>query len=77
MEKLEKSHSKTIDLKYQLQHVSQILAYLIHHILHHILNIILNISKEKRKKTDNPSVRIYVNKIENIITLKIKSGYYL
>ena len=25
---------------------------------------------------DNPSVRIYVNKIENRITFKIKSGYY-
>ena len=27
--------------------------------------------------TDNPSVRIYVNKIENKITFKIKTGYYL
>ena len=26
---------------------------------------------------DNPSVRIYVNKIENRITFKIKNGYYL
>ena len=29
------------------------------------------------KKTDNPSIRIYVNKIENRTTLKIKIGYYL
>ena len=29
------------------------------------------------KNVDNPSIRIYVNKIENIITFKIKSGYYL
>ena len=28
-------------------------------------------------KTDNPLIRIYVNKIENRITLKIKVGYYL
>ena len=28
-------------------------------------------------KTDNPSIRIYVNKIENRITFKIKTGYYL
>ena len=28
-------------------------------------------------KTDNPSIRIYVNKIENIITFRIKTGYYL
>ena len=29
------------------------------------------------KKTDNPSLRIYVNKIENRIRFKIKKGYYL
>ena len=27
--------------------------------------------------TDNPPIRIYVNKKENIIILKIKTGYYL
>ena len=27
--------------------------------------------------TDNPPIRIYVNKIENIITFKTKLGYYL
>ena len=26
---------------------------------------------------DNPSLRIYSNKIENIIIFKIKTGYYL
>ena len=26
---------------------------------------------------DNPPIRIYVNKIENRITSKIKRGYYL
>ena len=29
------------------------------------------------ENVDNPSIRIYVNKIENRITFKIKSGYYL
>ena len=29
------------------------------------------------EKTDNPSIRIYVNIIENRITFKIKRGYYL
>ena len=29
------------------------------------------------EKTDNPSIRIYVNKIRNRITFKIKTGYYL
>ena len=27
--------------------------------------------------TDNPSIMIYVNKIENRITFKTKTGYYL
>ena len=27
--------------------------------------------------TDNPSIMIHVNKIENRITFKIKAGYYL
>ena len=27
--------------------------------------------------TDNPSIMIYINKIENRITLKIKTRYYL
>ena len=26
---------------------------------------------------DNPSIKIYVNKIENRVTFKIKNGYYL
>ena len=29
------------------------------------------------KKVNNPSGRIYVNKIENRITFKIKTGYHL
>ena len=35
------------------------------------------IFKKHGKNIDNPSVRIYVNKIENRITFKIKNGYYL
>ena len=31
----------------------------------------------KKKSVDNPSIRIYVSRIENRITFKIKSGYYL
>ena len=36
-----------------------------------------NILKKHNENVDNPSVRIYVNKIENRITFKIKNGYYL
>ena len=35
------------------------------------------ILKTHGENTDNPSVRRYVNKIENRITFKIKTGYYL
>ena len=35
------------------------------------------ILKKQSESVDNPPIRIYVNKIENGITFKIKSGYYL
>ena len=33
--------------------------------------------KKHGEKTVNPSIRIYINKIENSITFKIKTEYYL
>ena len=65
-----------INLKYQIQHGVMHLTYLMDHILYQIFTIILSILK-KHEKTDNPSIRKYVNKIENRITFKIKTGYYL
>ena len=35
------------------------------------------ILKRHSENVDNPSIKIYVNKIENRITFKIKNGYYL
>ena len=35
------------------------------------------LKKKHREKTNNLSIRIYVNKIENRITFKSKTGYYL
>ena len=35
------------------------------------------ILKKHSENVDNPSIRIYVNTIENRITFKIKNGYYL
>ena len=53
------------------------LNYLMDHILYQKFKIILNIpSKNHEKITDNPSIRIYINKIENKVTFKIKPGYY-
>ena len=48
------------------------------HILYRIFKITLNISlKNHETVTDNPSVMIYINKIDNRIMFKIKMGYYL
>ena len=33
--------------------------------------------KKYSESVDNPSIRMYINKIENRITFKIKNGYYL
>ena len=47
-------------------------------ILYQIFKVILSISLKKHgEKTINSSIGIYVNKIENRITFKIKIGYYL
>ena len=35
------------------------------------------ILKKHNENVDNPSIKIYVNKIENRVTFKIKTGYYL
>ena len=54
------------------------LNYLMDHILYQIFKIILNLFFKKRKMvTDNPSVRININKIDYRTTSKIKTGYYL
>ena len=47
------------------------------HILHQIFNIILSIIKKHEAVTDNPQIRIHVNKIENRISFKIKTHYHL
>ena len=43
----------------------------------HIQNYFEYILKKYEEKTVNPSIRIYVNKIQNRIRFKIKTGYYL
>ena len=67
-----------MNLKYLLRHGMTNLNYLMDHVLYQIFKIILNISSKKHGgRTENPSVRIYINKIENKIKFKIKKGYYL
>ena len=64
-------------MRYQLRHGLECLNYLMDITLYKIFKIILNILKKHGEKIDNPSIRIYVNKIENRITFKLKTGYYL
>ena len=48
------------------------------HILYQQFKIILSVFLKKHgENINNPSVRIYLNKIENRVTFKIKTGYYL
>ena len=64
-------HKKVIQknpIKYQLQYGMVNLNYLLDHILcQHII-------KKHEPVTGNPPIRIFVNKIENGITFKIKTG---
>ena len=50
--------------------------YLMGHILYQIFKTILSTFLKKYNE-DNSPIKIYVNKIENRITFKIKTGYYL
>ena len=57
------------------------LNYQMNPILYQIFKIILSIFKFILKKyeedIDKASIQIYVNKIENMVTFKIKNGYSL
>ena len=68
---MEKVIQKQINLKYQLQHGMKNLIYLMDCILYQISRL------KHGEKTDNSSIRIYINKIENRITFKIKTRYDL
>ena len=51
--------------------------YQMERILYRIFKVILNIYKKKHGEKDvNPSGSIYINKIQNRITFKIKTRYY-
>ena len=54
-----------------------LLNYLMVHILYQIFKTILSLFKESGEETDTSLARIYVNKIENMITFEIKTGWYL
>ena len=43
----------------------------------HVQDYFEYILKKHGEKAVNPSIKIYINKIENRITFKIKTGHYL
>ena len=53
------------------------LNYPMDYILYQIFKTILSILKKHGENIDNPSIKAYLNKFENRITLKIKTGFYL
>ena len=75
--KYNKNYLKTTNFKYQLKHKMINLNYLMDYIIHQIFKIMLSIlSKKHETLTNQTPIRIYVNKIENRIAFKTKSGYY-
>ena len=65
-----------MNLNYQLRHEIKSLNYLMDHILYQIFKITLNISYFEYI-TDNPSIIIYLDEMQNRIIFKIKTEYYL
>ena len=58
--------------------MNTIMNYLMDHILYLISKIILNMYlKTHEGKTVKSSIKIYINKIQNRIKFKIKTGYLL
>ena len=47
------------------------------YLMDHIQDYFKYILKKHIESVDNPSIKIYVNKIENRVMFKIKNGYYL
>ena len=78
MEKYKKSHTKTISLKYLSQTWNENFelpdgSYSVSDIQDYFEYII----RKHETVTGNSAIRIQVNKIENRITCRIKTGYYL
>ena len=71
-----KTHATTINLKYLQQHGIINLNCLMGSVSE-IQDYFEYILKKHGENTDKPSVQIYVNKIENRVTFKIKNGYSL
>ena len=64
-----KVSAPTWNNEFELSHGSYSISY--------IQDYFEYILKKNSENVDNPSIKIYVNKIENRITFVIKNGYYL
>ena len=71
MEKHKKAHTKIINLQWRIWVTTWIILYIKY------LRLFWLYFKKHDENFDNPSIRIHVNKIENRITFKIKTGHYL
>ena len=77
-EKKKKADKITINSKYLLQHGVMNLNYQMDHIRYQIFQDYFEYILKKHSETvDNPSIKINVNKVENRVTFKIKTKYYL
>ena len=83
--RIQKSRTGTINLKYQEQNVMKNLKYLmVSYCYPEVSNFVSNIQdyfkhiiKKHETLTGKLLIQIYVDKVQNRITLKIKTGYYL
>ena len=64
-----KIYAPTLSDKFELRDESYLIS--------DIQNYFEYILKKSNENVDNPSIRIYVNKMETRITFKIKNGHYL
>ena len=83
--RIQKSRTGTINLKYQKQHVMKNLKYLmvsyyyleVSNFVSNIQDYFKHIIKKHETLTGKSLIQIYVDKVQNRITLKIKTGYCL
>ena len=73
---IEKSHTKTVNLKHQVQMEKTELSDWSHSVWG-IQDYFEHIIKKLQTMADDCPIRIHVNKTENTITFKIKTGHYI
>ena len=75
-EKIERSRMETKNLEYQNQNRMKNLKYL-SYFVSDIQDYLDYVIKNHVTLTDNPPIQIYINKIQNEITFKTITEYYL